>query len=200
MVGAVAGMALVSSFCLAQAHELSARAVFLRLPVTIFENTGPGFSEDEKYELLDTGATKNWLIRTSTPDTLELHSADGEFRVSLCLFRSERGTVAVMGTDVGPVCVTELWRMDSRRGASPMSPPFDPDILDFFDADEFIPPDVKVAMTYCVRPEGLAVRPIFWTPVGMSDVQPDNAVFYLWAGGRFSKRVVPLRKHVFTPE
>ena len=49
-----------------QARELTALDIFAQLPITLFENTPEGLSEDEKlWELV-------WGIRTADPDYQDL--------------------------------------------------------------------------------------------------------------------------------
>ena len=177
------------------AGEPDARAVFWRLPATIFENTVPGLSEREKNELLARGATEHWVIRRSSPDLLEMaENPDDETTVLLRVFRGPGYALAAIGTDSGPVCSTELWYLDARGGAEPVDTPPEPHILDFFAPGTRIPPDVTASLPFCVRPEGLEVRPLFWTGTGLAHVPVDNAVFYVWTGTRFSKRIVSLRQ------
>lgn len=176
---------------------ISALEVFRLLPSTIFENTIEGLTWREKEDLLDWGYSENWQIRQNLPDqlTLEstaLHTSEAHSVVSLCLYRGRGQVVAAMGTESGPICITELWKFIAESGARPMPTPADPHITDFFRSDTVIPRDVKVSLTFCARPEGLEVYPLFWSPIGLSVVQPDNAVFYVWNGSRFSKRIVPI--------
>lgn len=192
--GALAALLAWGAWSLLQAGEPGARAVFWRLPTTIFENTVPGLSESEKYELLVQGATEHWAIRHSSHDVLEISEVpDGEATVLLRVFRGNGYVLAAVGTDSGPVCSTELWRLDAGGGAEPVDTPPEPNILDFFAPGTRIPPDVTASLPFCVRPEGLEVRPLFWTSIGLAHVPVDNAVFYVWTGTRFSKRVVSLR-------
>lgn len=198
--GAVAALLVWGASSWLWAQGPGARSVFWRLPTTIFENTVPGLSESEKYELLVQGATEHWVIRSSTPDVLEIIEAPaGDSTVLLRLFRGDGYVLAAIGTDSGPVCSTELWRLDARGGAEPVDPPPEPDILDFFAPGTRIPPDVTASLPFCVRPEGLEVRPLFWTSIGLAHVPVDNAVFYVWTGSRFGKRVVALRPPVAPP-
>lgn len=176
------------------AAEPGARELFWRLPATIFENTVPGLSESEKAELLTQGATEHWVVRRSSPDMLEITESPGaETTVLVRVFRAPGYVLAAIGTDSGPVCSTELWRLDARGGAEPVDTPPEPDILDFFAPGARIPPDVTASMPFCVRPGGLEVCPLFWTSTGLAHVPVDNAVFYVWTGTRFSKRIVSLR-------
>ena len=118
--GALATLLAWGASSLLWAGEPGARAVFWRLPTTIFENTVPGLSENEKYELLVQGATEHWAIRHSSHDVLEIAEApDGDSTVLLRLFRGNGYVLAAIGTDSGPVCSTELWRLDARGGAVP---------------------------------------------------------------------------------
>lgn len=192
-------MVLLSSASVALCvPELTARDVFWRLPATVFEGTVDGLSERDKYELLTRGFTEHWVIRAATPDTLELESLrDKDVSVLLRLFRNSETTVAAIGTDSGPVCITELWRLGSRSRATPMLAPPEPHLLDFFTPGKRIPPGLTASMPFCVRQEGLEVRPLFWTSTGVADVKPDNAVFYVWDGDHFSKRIIPLPRSPF---
>lgn len=192
--GALATLLVWGASSLLWADGPGARSVFWRLPTTIFDNTVPGLSESEKYELLVQGATDHWAIRHSSHDTLEIAEVPGgDATVLLRLFRGQGYLLAAIGTDSGPVCSTELWRLDARGGAEPVDTPPEPDILDFFAPGTRIPPDVTASLPFCVRPEGLEVRPLFWTSIGLAHVPVDNAVFYVWTGAKFSKRIVELR-------
>ena len=177
----------------ARHYAFNARQAFLRLPATILENLGEGLSDQGKYELLTRGSSGNWLIRSSTPDLLELESlSDPDSRVMLCLYHGESSQAVAVGTDFGLFCLTELWRLYDKRGAAPMDMPREPHISEFFSRDRSIPADLSVSMTFCARPEGLEVKPQFWSPTGRARLRPDNAVFFIWTGKRFSKRIVPL--------
>ena len=188
----MAGLLLVAGSAFARGH-LSARKIFLRLPTSFFENTGSSLSEGEKYLLIANGSAGPWVIRTSMPDMLELESFEDGSRVSLCLFRGEPGAVAALGADMGPVCITELWKVDDSGGLSPRAMPPEVHLMDFFTKGKRIPADISVTTTFCVHPQGLEVRPQFWSPVGEALLQPDNAVFYIWTGRRFSKRIVNIQ-------
>jgi hypothetical protein len=113
--------------------------------------------------------------------------------VLLSLFRGNGSAIAALGTEVGPICVTELWLLSGSGRITPAQAPPDPHIRDFFASDRSIPSDLTASFPFCVRPEGLEVQPLFWTPTGLAHIQVDHAVFYVWNGARFSKRVVPLK-------
>ncbi len=177
----------------AQGADFTAEEVFLRLPAALLDNLGEGLNDYEKFEILSTGRAGAWALRSSFRDSLELDLlSDPETTVALCLYRGERGLVVAMGTDFGPLCLTELWRMEKGAGPASLDPPRDPSLRDFFQRDRRISADISVSMTFCVRPEGLEVKPQFWSPSGRASLRPDNAVFYIWTGTRFSKRIVPL--------
>lgn len=173
----------------------TARSVFWLLPATIFESTPDGLDPEEKDELLVHGKSGHWVVLESTPDLLEIASRPrGESTVLVRLFRrrEDPGLMVAVGTDSGPVCAAELWDVDARGRATPAEPPAEPDLLDFFAPGTRVPPDVTASLPLCVTEEGLRVRPLFWTSTGLAHVMVDNAVFYVWTGSRFSKRIVPL--------
>ena len=45
-----------------QARELTALDIFAQLPITLFENTPEGLSEDEKLRLIEQGASEFWEV------------------------------------------------------------------------------------------------------------------------------------------
>ena len=55
-----------------QARELTALDIFAQLPITLFENTPEGLSEDEKLRLIEQGASEFWgggAVRRRSPRT-----------------------------------------------------------------------------------------------------------------------------------
>ena len=50
-----------------QARELTALDIFAQLPITLFENTPEGLSEDEKLRLIEQGASE--AVRRRSPRT-----------------------------------------------------------------------------------------------------------------------------------
>ena len=68
----------------AQARELTALEIFAQLPITLFENTPEGLSEDEKLRLIEQGSSEFWEVERFDADRLVLVSRPfGETRVML---------------------------------------------------------------------------------------------------------------------
>ena len=57
-----------------QARELTALDIFAQLPITLFENTPEGLSEDEKLRLIEQGASEFWEVERFDADRLVLVS------------------------------------------------------------------------------------------------------------------------------
>ena len=55
-----------------QARELTALDIFAQLPITLFENTPEGLSEDEKLRLIEQGASEFWEVERFDADRLVL--------------------------------------------------------------------------------------------------------------------------------
>ena len=53
-----------------QARELTALDIFAQLPITLFENTPEGLSEDEKLRLIEQGASEFWEVERFDADRL----------------------------------------------------------------------------------------------------------------------------------
>ncbi len=190
--------------CAAQpcpAAEITVRAAFRRLPAAFLENAMDRLTDEAKDELLAFGVTRDWAIQREDPDSLDIAPRrDDASPVVFRLFRGDGYTLAAIGTDTGPICVSELWSLTGRGEPLPLDMPPDPHIFDFFRRDARIPPELTINVTFCVRPDGLEARPLFWTPIGKADVAPDNTVIYQWTGARFSKRLEPLKKGAPQPE
>ena len=93
-----------------QARELTALDIFAQLPITLFENTPEGLSEDEKLRLIEQGASEFWEVERFDADRLVLVSRPfGETRVGLRVFRGGDRLLAAIGTDGGAMCALELW-------------------------------------------------------------------------------------------
>ena len=153
-----------------QPRALTARQAFALIPTEIFENTRFP-AEDNR-------------------DTLRFASADGLPDVCLRMFRSERGSVAAFRTeDDDGVCISELWYISSGGHAAPLPLPPEPDIGDFFRPDRDLPGRLSSSCTYCVFDKGLEVLPSFTSDGFPCELDPDNAVYYLWNGHTFVKRV-----------
>lgn len=179
-------------------HPLRARQVFQHLPPTIFENTAEGLTVEEKYQLVTQGAGGAWVIRESGPDILRVESlGDSATVVLLCLFRNNNQVIAAIGTDVGAMCTLELWNVELTGGLTPISTPPEPDIRDFFAPGTRLPAGITASFPFCVSPEGLEVRALFWTSNGLAHVPVDNDVDYVWQNGRFRKRITPIVPYDF---
>ena len=115
-----------------QARELTALDIFAQLPITLFENTPEGLSEDEKLRLIEQGASEFWEVERFDADRLVLVSRPfGETRVGLSVFRGGDRLLAALGTDGGAMCALELWQEDATGGFVPANPPDDPQLSDF---------------------------------------------------------------------
>ena len=116
-----------------QARELTALDIFAQLPITLFENTPEGLSEDEKLRLIEQGASEFWEVERFDADRLVLVSRPfGETRVGLRVFRGGDRLLAALGTDGGAMCALELWQEDATGGFVPANPPDDPQLSDFW--------------------------------------------------------------------
>lgn len=179
---------------LAASAEPTVRELFSRLPVTIFENTPEGLSEEEKQELVDKGDSPFWLLEQESPDRLILLSRPfGETRVLVRVFRGGPGKFVVMlGTSGMPVCALELWTQDETGGLVPMQTPDDPDVQTFFRPATELPAEASPAVLFCARDTGLEAHPLFWGANGLVDAKPHFRVEYLWKDGGFVKNVTPL--------
>lgn len=103
-----------------QARELTALDIFAQLPITLFENTPEGLSEDEKLRLIEQGASEFWEVERFDADRLVLVSRPfGETRVGLRVFRGGDRLLAALGTDGGAMCALELWQEDATGGFVP---------------------------------------------------------------------------------
>ena len=156
-----------------QARELTALDIFAQLPITLFENTPEGLSEDEKLRLIEQGASEFWEVERFDADRLVLVSRPfGETRVGLRVFRGGDRLLAALGTDGGAMCALELWQEDATGGFVPANPP-----------------DDSPAFMFCLEDDGLDVRPLFWGPAGLVDVPVAKSVRYIWKSGAFEKTV-----------
>lgn len=173
----------------AQARELTALEIFARLPITLFENTPEGLSEEEKLRLIEQGASDFWEVERIDADRLALVSRPfGETRVMLRVFRGGDRLLAALGTSGGAMCALELWKEDATGGFVPAAPPEDADIADFLARGRRIE-ELSPAFMLCLADDGLEVRPLFWGPKGLVDVPVDRTVRYVWKDGGFEKRV-----------
>ena len=157
-----------------QARELTALDIFAQLPITLFENTPEGLSEDEKLRLIEQGASEFWEVERFDADRLVLVSRPfGETRVGLRVFRG----------------ALELWQEDATGGFVPANPPDDPQLSDFLASGQRLAADVSPAFMFCLEDDGLDVRPLFWGPAGLVDVPVAKSVRYIWKSGAFEKTV-----------
>ena len=173
-----------------QARELTAFDIFAQLPITLFENTPEGLSEDEKLRLIEQGASEFWEVERFDADRLVLVSRPfGETRVGLRVFRGGDRLLAALGTDGGAMCALELWQEDATGGFVPANPPDDPQLSDFLASGQRLAADVSPAFMFCLEDDGLDVRPLFWGPAGLVDVPVAKSVRYIWKSGAFEKTV-----------
>ncbi|WP_294484265.1 hypothetical protein [uncultured Mailhella sp.] len=177
------------------AAPLSARQAFALIPTEIFENTCAPLTEDERELLADQGVNAHWSIAEDSPDALRFSSADGFPDVCLRLFRSERGAVAAFRTeDDDGVCISELWYISAKGHAAPLPLPPEPPVDDFFRPERDLPGRLSSSCTYCVFDRGLEVLPSFASDGVPCTLNPDNAVYYLWNGRTFVKKVKKINK------
>lgn len=171
--------------------NMSAMEIFSRLPVTIFEDTPEGLSDDERNQLVDRGECAYWLVSSEGPDHLSLLSRPfGETKVTLRVFRSgEHGFVAAIGTSSTPICALELWGLDSASGLVPVDTPADPPVSDYFDPGYRLPRNLSPAKLFCLTDDGLESRPLFWGPDGLMHIVPTRLVNYVWKDGQFVKKI-----------
>lgn len=163
---------------------------FAQLPITLFENTPEGLSEDEKLRLIEQGASEFWEVERFDADRLVLVSRPfGETRVGLRVFRGGDRLLAALGTDGGAMCALELWQEDATGGFVPANPPDDPQLSDFLASGQRLAADVSPAFMFCLEDDGLDVRPLFWGPAGLVDVPVAKSVRYIWKSGAFEKTV-----------
>ncbi len=171
-------------------RPLTARQAFALIPTEIFENTREPLSEEAKEQLADQGVSEHWSIAEDECDTLRLASAEGLPDVSLRMFRSERGAVAAFRTeDDDGECISELWYISSSGHAAPLPLPPEPPVDDFFRPDRTLPGRLSSNCTYCVFDKGLEVLPSFASDGFPCNLDPDNAVYYLWNGRTFMKKI-----------
>lgn len=177
-----------------QSGRLSARQAFALIPTEIFENTSLPLSDEEKIHLAEQGVSAHWSLAEDDTDTLRFVPVDGSAEVSLRLFRSKRGAVAAFRTeDDDGVCLSELWFISSGGHAAPLPLPPEPDPEDFFRPDRDLPGRLSSSCTYCVFDKGLEVLPSFSSDGFPCSLEPDNAVYYLWNGRRFIKRIKKIK-------
>ncbi len=186
---------LCLSFLLAGEHtafarRLSALDLFARLPITLFENTPEGLSEEEKLRLIEVGESEFWEVERFDEDSFVLVSRPfGETKVSMRVFRGGPSLIVALGSDDGSVCALELWQEDATGGFVPANPPEDPLISDFLARGQRVPADVSPAFMLCLDGTALEARPLFWGQMGPVDVPVARSVRYVWKAGGFEKTV-----------
>lgn len=181
---ALPGMAMADT-------NMSAMEIFSRLPVTIFDDTAEGLSDDERNQLVDRGECAYWLVYSESPDHLILLSRPfGETKVTLRVFRGgEHGFVAAIGTSSTPICALELWGLDGAGGLVPVNTPADPPVSDFFDPGYRLPRNLSPAKLFCLTDQGLESRVLFWGQDGLMHILPTREVNYVWKDGIFVKKI-----------
>lgn len=180
----------------ARQERISALEVFRILPLTIFENTLEGLSEDEKERLLSYGKSEYWILLPTAGDSLELVSLPfGDTHVFLHVYHEEDGSVlAVVGAGSDDICTLEIWRM--RAGDFlPVAAPPEPPVSDFFAKGNKMPKDVQASILFCPDAEGLEALAVFWNEQGKAHVPVDNELRYVWNGKNFEKRLRPKVQH-----
>ena len=186
--------ALCSEAWARPARPLTARQAFALIPTEIFDNTREPLSEADRAQLADQGVTEHWSIAEDSCDTLRLASAEGLPDVSLQMFRSKKGAVAAFRTeDDNGECISELWYISAGGHAAPLPLPPEPPVEDFFHPDRDLPGRLSASCTYCVFDNGLEVLPSFASDGFPCELEPDNAVYYLWSGCTFMKKIKKLR-------
>ena len=169
---------------------LNARQAFALIPTEIFDNTRFPMDEEEKELLAAEGISPQWIMTESGRDVLRLESADGLSRVCLRLFRSEKGAVAAFRTeDDAGECISELWYISSGGHAAPLPLPPEPPSADFFRPGRDLPGRLSASCTFCVFGMGLEALPSFTSDGIPCDLKTDNAVYYLWNGKNFIKKI-----------
>ena len=100
-----------------QARGLTALDIFAQLPITLFENTPEGLSEEEKLRLIEQGESEFWEVERFDADRLVLVSRPfGETRVGLRVFRGRGiGCLLHWGRTGAPCVPLELWQEDAIR-------------------------------------------------------------------------------------
>lgn len=166
----------------------TARDLFSRLPMTIFENTAAGLDEISRQTLLQNGTSGYWEILDESQDAIvfaELPFRDNE--VALRLFRNEEdgSIVAAIGTLGAPVCTVELWREDVNGRIMPIDAPAEPDINEFF---KHRPEKAQqYSVLICLGLDGLRAKPVFWNEYGVVEPRVDNEISFKWTGKGFEK-------------
>lgn len=178
------------------ARYLSAMDIFARLPVAFFENTAEGLSEDERDQIVATGRCPYWLVASESSDRLVLASRPfGETEVTLRVFRGgDHDFVAAIGTSSAPMCALELWQNDSAGGLVPASTPPEPSLYEYITKTKRLPRDVSPMILFCLGPDSLETRPLFWSSQGLLNVPLDKQVNFVWQDGKFQKQISPAQK------
>ncbi|MEG2173076.1 MAG: hypothetical protein RRY29_07420 [Desulfovibrionaceae bacterium] len=176
--------------------EPSVREFFASVPLTLFENTPEGLSDEERQELLELGTSRYWKIVDESQFSLTLESLPfGESVVFVRLFpqKSQGGgqafVVGAIGTRSTSMCTLEMWREDKNGRMVPEDTPSEPPITDFFTPKTRIPTDVEPTVLICLGAQGLEAMPIFWNASGMAYIPVDSKVYFVWTGTGFEKRV-----------
>ena len=186
-------LVLSSPFHCQATSPLSARQALALLPFLFFDNTPFPLSVRDRDQLVREGVSRNWQISVDTPDLLELKSMDASSRVTLRLFRTRTNAVAAFHTrDEDYASVSELWRMDRNGHAVPLALPPDPSAEDFFLPGTPLPHHLSVMCTYNVSDYGLEALPVFTCDGRPCRLDPDKAIFFLWNGRHFVRKIKSL--------
>ncbi len=189
LLTAAAGAAKASSL-----PRVTARELFEQLPLTIFDNTAEGLSDEEKKRLLETGQCEFWEVAGETDDVIAFRALPfRDSAVALRLFRNEdTGEVlAAIGTLGVPLCALELWKRDASGRIIPADTPEEPDISEFFDTNAPRPKDVTASVLPCLGLGGLKAQAVFWGPTGIVHLPVARDIGWHWTGRSFEKIVRP---------
>lgn len=173
----------------------SARDFFAELPITIFESTPEGLSEEGRRELLDRGYTRDWEISGEDKDIIVFASLPfHDSNVALRLFRnvSDGWVLGVIGTIGTPICVLEAWKRDKNGRVLLADLPDEPSIREFLSpASRAQLKNLNTAVMFCLGLGGLQAKPLFWGKNGMVHITQDYAIRFIWEGRDFKKYIEP---------
>lgn len=185
---------LCPALAMAEDWGPTARGLFAMLPTSIFENTAEGMSDQEKAELLREGQSEFWEIAGEDSNVLVLSSLPlHERAIAVRVFHNggDGSTLAAIGTLGSPVCVLELWRLDSSGRLVPVETPEEPDAREFLAPKGKMPPRVNPSVFICLGPDGLEAHPIFWRGNGLVELPLARSIRYAWTGNDFKKVAGP---------
>lgn len=162
------------------------RTILLRMPASIFDNTTEGLSENDRAQLLLTGAAGPFQLQEPGMDFVQVLYSEGE--VALRRFpRADGGAVIAVATTNGRARSFELWLRSTEKEIPVLWPPKlalpQLGMTDFFSEAQSMPTTAQGLLDFSLR-EDLAEIRVTW--VGPSDgPQPDYAVDLIWDGYGF---------------